>query len=251
METKFALVPLTAAAVVLGMAFSTSAQPRLADLANGSAGKVDTFVQAASAGAPTAAKAQTAAPASLATTQPATPAVPKPRAVRRPAAQTNANRDESDGPVVTAKPSALTRQQESIDRLRKEDESEGLQLSIAEKVRRKKALRGEDDTPARVPFKVIGIEGRAIDMVATLRYANGEEIEVRAGDRLQDGRPVAAVKSTGVSLGTGARAQHYPVTLTSGRASPAATPQSLPQERILVPMNTPIPAPAAPATSQR
>jgi type IV pilus biogenesis protein PilP len=142
-------------------------------------------------------------------------------------------------------PSALTQEQYRIDRLRKQDEGMGVSLSILEKQNRMRSLQDGGINAARGgPIRVLGIEGSSRALIATLRLASGEEIEVRGGDALPDGRRVSAVMATGISIGSGKSTIHVPVVLTSARSAPASTPQ-LPSERILVPMGGALPAPAA------
>jgi type IV pilus biogenesis protein PilP len=160
------------------------------------------------------------------------------------AAEDAAASDNSRADRSPSAPSALTRKQQRIDDLKKTDEAEGVLLSISEKQRRRRALNTEDAPTARGTFKVTGIEGAQGDLVATVRFLSGQEIEVRSGDRLPDGRTVSSVLSTGVSIGSGRGAQHIPITLSSGRAAPANA-ATLPPERILVPMGGAIPAPSS------
>lgn len=138
----------------------------------------------------------------------------------------------------------LSREQFEIDRLEQSDRRMGVQLSIAEKQRRLSQI-GQQGSPAQVPatqqgpVKVVGVEGSGNALIATLRFAGGEEIEARAGDTLPDGRTVRRVTATGVTLVVGKQEQHVPVVMTAGRAAAAATP-SLPSERILIPMGAPV-----------
>jgi len=144
----------------------------------------------------------------------------------------------------------LSREQFAIERLEQEDKRTGVQLSIAEKRRRLQQVSAQNapiQLPAtqQGPIKVVGVEGVAGSLVATLRFSGGEEIEARAGDTLPDGRKVKQVVATGVTLvASGKAEQHIPVVVTTGRAIPASA-SSLPPERILVPMGGPIPSPSA------
>lgn len=161
------------------------------------------------------------------------------RATRLPLnAASNADND------TVAAPSKLTRKQDELDQLDKDDQIEARRLSIASKQKQYRALSGADEGRLRGSMKVMGIEGRARDLVATVRYATGEEFEVRTGDIMPDGKKVSAISSTGVTLSMGRFISNIPITLASGRAT-APRSDSLPVERMIVPMGGPIPAPAA------
>lgn len=166
--------------------------------------------------------------------------LPKGKKQLRVAARNTDPDGESAGVVA---PSKLTRKQDEIDQLEKDEQIQSKKLSIASKLKQQRQLSGADDTRMRGDMKVMGIEGRSRDLIATLRYASGEEFEIRAGDTLPDGKKVALISSTGITLTSGKSTVNLPITLASGRAM-APRSDGLPQERVMVPMGGAIPPPS-------
>ena len=152
-----------------------------------------------------------------------------------------ADAEAETGGVVA--PSKLTRKQDEIDQLDKDDQIQSKRLSIASKLKQQRMLSGADDMRLRGEMKVMGIEGRTRDLVATIRYASGEEFEVRTGDTMPDGKKIKAISSTGITLTNGKSTVNLPITLASGRAT-APRSDGLPPERVMVPMGGAIPPPS-------
>jgi type IV pilus biogenesis protein PilP len=173
-------------------------------------------------------------------TSKATPASGSSRTPRR--AKSSANSEASE--VASNDVGVLTRRQQEIETLKKEDEAAGVRLSIQEKRTRARQLSSTESNNLKGTFRVMSIEGPNSALTATIRYASGEEVEVRRGDVLSDGRMVSQVASSGITMGTGRAAHNVPLTVTSGKALPPAQSPSLPAERIMVPMGGVIPSPA-------
>ena len=224
--------------------FQPLAQPVLQDTSSPDAIKAaaaNTIQSAVSAGV-TPAVASTAKAIESIPVLPVTP--PRAKPARRSMA-TKREPVETDQ-VSVVSPSQLTQAQEKIEALKKTDELTGVQLSIQQKNRAMSLLANPDNNSRSVrgSLHVSGIEGSGRNMIATVRYASGEEIEVRPGDVLPDGKRISAITSTGVSVTSGKTTQHVPIIMTSARAS-AAAPAALPQERVFVPMGGALPAPAS------
>ena len=151
---------------------------------------------------------------------------------------------KDDGLIATPLTGNLTRMQDEIDTLEKADQIAGRKLSIAGKRQQIRKITSVDDSQSRLrgDMKVVGIEGPVGSLTATIRFASGEEIEVRSGDHLPDGRKVRSITSTGVSLATRNTVTNFPMTVASGKAIPAR-PDALPAERVLVPFGGSLPPP--------
>ena len=149
--------------------------------------------------------------------------------------------DDTTAPLV---PGNLTRMQDEIDTLEKADQMAGRKLSIAGKRQQIRKITSVDDSQSRLrgDMKVVGIEGPVGSLTATIRFASGEEIEVRSGDHLPDGRKVRSITSTGVTLATRNTVTNFPMTGASGKAI-SARPDALPAERVLVPFGASLPPP--------
>lgn len=228
---------------------SASGQSPLAaaaiDAASGKAPALSAAATAQATPPEAAATKSNAAAAELVVTKaavvaPDTAVTPKGKKTFRVAAPKAGAEGEPSGVLA---PSRLTRKQDELDELEKDDQIQSKRLSIASKLKQQRILSGGDDMRLQGEMKVMGIEGRARDLVATLRYASGEEFEVRTGDTLPDGKKIKSISSTGITLQSGRSTVSLPITLASGRAS-APRSDGLPPERMMVPMGGAIPPPS-------
>ena len=143
-------------------------------------------------------------------------------------------------PSIEGRSSRLSQIQEQINEADKLDELDGKRLSRAQKAvkLREMSANQQPTIGLRGDIRVVGIEGALNSLAATLRFAAGDEIEVRNGDILSDGTKVVSITRSTVSMKRGSSTMTIPVSFGKVSPSDRSSPKS-----VFVPQGEVIPAP--------
>lgn len=142
-------------------------------------------------------------------------------------------------PGVEGRSSRLSQIQEQINEADKLDELDGKRLSRAQKAAKLREMSANQlpTIGLRGDIRVVGIEGTLNSLAATLRFAAGDEIEVRNGDILSDGTKVVSITRSTVSMKRGTSTMTIPVSFGKVSPSDRSAPKSVfvPQGEVIPP----------------